>query len=198
MLEKHCFVTNYLSIIVAAALVNNLILIQLFGVSSLFYSTKRLPQAIEFALFNFAVLFLSSVVNLFIYRFLLLPLHLEFFRLVVFVATSAVLTTLFLNMTTKSFPFSIRQQGLLLFLTGGNSAVLGATLLSSASVLSLSENIASSFGAALGYSLMIIGFAALRIRLEIADVPAPFQGSAIQLITAGLVAISLLGFAGLT
>jgi electron transport complex protein RnfA len=99
---------------------------------------------------------------------------------------------------TKRLPFSTRQQGLLLFLTGGNSAVLGATLLSSTSVLSLGENIAYSFGAALGYSLMIVGFAALRIRLEFADVPAPFRGSSIQLITAGLVAISLLGFAGMT
>jgi len=191
-------VTNFLSIIVAAALVNNLILIQLVGVSSLFYSTKKLPQAIEFALFNFAVLFLASVVNISVYRFILLPLHLEFFRLVVFVATSALLTTLFLHVITKRLPFSTRQQGLLLFLTGGNSAVLGATLLSSTSVLSLGENIAYSFGAALGYSLMIVGFAALRIRLEFADVPAPFRGSSIQLITAGLVAISLLGFAGMT
>ncbi|MDE0980828.1 MAG: electron transport complex subunit RsxA [Gammaproteobacteria bacterium] len=190
--------TNFLSIIVAAALVNNLILIQLVGVSSLFYSTKKLPQAIEFALLNFAVLFLASVVNISVYRFILLPLHLEFFRLVVFVATSALLTTLFLHVITKRLPFSTRQQGLLLFLTGGNSAVLGATLLSSTSVLSLGENIAYSFGAALGYSLMIVGFAALRIRLEFADVPAPFRGSSIQLITAGLVAISLLGFAGMT
>ena len=116
--------TNYLSIIAAAALVNNLILIQLFGVSSLLNSTKRLPQAIEFALFNFVVLFLASVVNLFVYRFILIPFHLEFFRLVVFVATSALLTTLFLQVITRHFPFSRRQQHLLLFLTGGNSAVL--------------------------------------------------------------------------
>jgi len=191
-------VTNYLSIIAAAALVNNLILIQLFGVSSLLNSTKRLPQAIEFALFNFVVLFLASVVNLFIYRFILIPFHLEFFRLVVFVATSALLTTLFLQVITRHFPFSRRQQHLLLFLTGGNSAVLAASLLSSISVLTLGESIAYSFGAALGYSLIIVGFAALRTRLEFADVPAPFRGSAIQLITAGLVTISLLGFAGLT
>lgn len=190
--------TNYLSIIAAAALVNNLILIQLFGVSSLLNSTKRLPQAIEFALFNFVVLFLASVVNLFVYRFILIPFHLEFFRLVVFVATSALLTTLFLQVITRHFPFSRRQQHLLLFLTGGNSAVLAASLLSSISVLTLAESIAYSFGAALGYSLIIVGFAALRTRLEFADVPAPFRGSAIQLITAGLVTISLLGFAGLT
>ena len=86
----------------------------------------------------------------------------------------------------------------MLFLTGGNSAVLGATLLSSNSILGFSENIAQNFGAALGYSLMIVGFAAVRLRLESSNIPAPFRGSAIALITAGLVTISLLGFAGLT
>jgi len=191
-------VTNYLSIIIAAALVNNLILIQLLGVSSLFYSTKRLPQAIEFALFNFVVLFAASITNLFLYRFVLIPLNIEFLRLVVFVGTSALLTTALLRIISARLPITARQQGLLLFLTGGNSAVLGATLLSSNSILGFSENIAQNFGAALGYSLMIVGFAAVRLRLESADVPAPFRGSAIALITAGLVTISLLGFAGLT
>ena len=82
--------TNTLSIIIAAALVNNLILIQLLGVSSLFYSTKRFSQAIEFALFNFVVLFAASITNLFLYRFVLIPLHIEFLRLVIFVGTSAL------------------------------------------------------------------------------------------------------------
>ena len=190
--------TNYLSIIIAAALVNNLILIQLLGVSSLFYSSKRLPQAIEFALFNFVVLFAASITNLFFYRFVLIPLHIEFLRLVIFVGSSALLTTTLLRIISARLPITARQQGLLLFLTGGNSAVLGATLLSSNSILDFSENIAQNFGAALGYSLMIVGFAAVRLRLESADVPAPFRGSAIALITAGLVTISLLGFAGLT
>ena len=190
--------TNYLSIIIAAALVNNLILIQLLGVSSLFYSTKRLPQAIEFALFNFVVLFAASITNLFLYRFVLIPLNIEFLRLVVFVGTSALLTTALLRIISARLPITARQQGLLLFLTGGNSAVLGATLLSSNSILGFSENIAQNFGAALGYSLMIVGFAAVRLRLESSDIPAPFRGSAIALITAGLVTISLLGFAGLT
>ena len=190
--------TNTLSIIIAAALVNNLILIQLLGVSSLFYSTKRFSQAIEFALFNFLVLFAASITNLFLYRFVLIPLHIEFLRLVIFVGTSALLTTALLGIISARLPITARQQGLLLFLTGGNSAVLGATLLSSNSILGFSENIAQNFGAALGYSLMIVGFAAVRLRLESSDIPAPFRGSAIALITAGLVTISLLGFAGLT
>lgn len=189
--------TNYLSIVIAAALVNNLILVQFLGVSSLFYSTKRLQQAIEFALFNFVVIFLACVFNLLVFRLLLVPLNLEFLRLVIFVATSAILTTLFLNLLAARFPITLRQQKLALFLTGGNSAVLGTTILSTSTVLSISETIAFGFGSALGYSLLIIAFAALRIRLDYADVPAPFRGPAIQFISAGLVTMCLLGFAGL-
>ena len=190
--------TNTLSIILAAALVNNLLLVQLLGVSALFYATRRLPQAIEFALFNFVVLFLASTANLILYRYVLQPLHLEFLRLVLFVAISALLTTALLGILAEKFPLTTRQQGLLIFLTGGNSAVLGTTLLGAGNTLALGGNIASSFGAALGFSLVIIGFAAMRARLDTADIPGPFRGSAIQLITAGLIAISLLGFAGLT
>lgn len=189
--------TNSLSIIVAAALVNNLIFIQLLGVSSLFYATNRLAQAIEFAILNFVVIFLASTLNSFFFHFLLEPLHLEFLRLVLFVASGALVATALLQLLANTFPLSMRQQGLLVFLSGGNSAVLGSTLISTGSSLSFSESVASSLGTALGYSLVIIGFAALRIRLESADIPAPFRGSAIQLISAGLVAISLLGFAGL-
>ena len=196
-MEKRRSVTT-LSIIIAAALVNNIILVQLLGVSSLFYATRRLSQAIEFALFNFAVLFLASTANTILYRYLLEPLNLEFLRLVLFVVTSALLTTFFLQLLARRLPLTLRQQALLLFLTGGNSAVLGTSLLSTGSALALGESITNSFGAALGFALVIIGFAALRMRLEVADIPVPFRGSAIALITAGLVTISLLGFAGLT
>lgn len=190
--------TNTLSIIIAAALVNNVLLIQLLGVSSLFYGTRRLPQAIEFALFNFLVLFLCSLANSILYRYLLLPLNLEFLRLLLFVSISALFATWLLQRLRRHLPLSARQQGLLVFLAGGNSAVLGTTLLSTSSTLTTLELIAHSFGAALGYSLLIVGFAAMRARLQSADIPEPFQGSAIALVTAGLVTISLLGFAGLT
>jgi len=191
-------VTNTLSIIIAAALVNNVLLIQFLGVSSLFYGTRRLGSAVEFALFNFLVLFFCSLANSILYRYLLVPLHLEFLRLLTFVAVSALFATWLLRQLERRLPLSARQQGLLIFLSGGNSAVLGTTLLSISASQSIVDSTAYSFGAALGYSLLIVGFAALRSRIQSADIPKPFQGSAIALVTAGLVAISLLGFAGLT
>jgi len=191
-------VANYLSIIITAALVNNLVLVQLLGVSSLFYSTNHLQRSIEFALFNFIVLFLATAANLVLYQFLLAPLELELLKLLCFVASSAIISMFLLKQIDRKYPLLQRQQQLALFLTGGNSAILGATIINTGSSLSIPEGLAYGFGAALGYSLLIIAFAALRLRLESADVPAPFQGPAIQLITAGIIAISLLGFAGLS
>lgn len=189
---------NYLSIIITAALVNNLVLVQLLGVSSLFYATNHLQRSIEFALFNFIVLFLAVAVNLVLYQFLLVPLELELFKLLCFVASSAIISTLLLKKIDKKYPLLQRQQQLAFFLSGGNSAILGTAIINTDSSLSILEGLAYGFGAALGYSLLIIAFAALRLRLENADVPSPFQGPAIQLITAGIIAISLLGFAGLS
>lgn len=190
--------THTLSIIIAAALVNNVVLIQLFGVSSLFYASQRLTQAIEFALYNFLVLLFASMANLLIYRLVLLPLGIEFLRLIVFVMIAAAIGTTLLRLIAKHFPLSLRQQGLLIFLAGGNSAVLGSSLISSNSVLDLGEILAMSFGTALGFALVLVGFSALRIRLDSADIPQPFRGSAVLLISAGFVALSLLGFAGLS
>ena len=189
--------TTYLSIIIAAALVNNVVLVQLLGVSSLFLSNSRLQNTIELAILNFIVLFSAAVINLLLFRFILLPLGLDFLKLLFFVAISSSITKLLLQWLEQRFPLSLRQQKLAFYLTGGNSAVIGVSLLNTVSRLSIPQSIAYSLGAALGFSLLLIAFAALRLRLDSAEVPAPFRGTAIQLISAGIVAMFLLGFAGL-
>ena len=189
--------TTYLSIIIAAALVNNVVLVQLLGVSSLFLSNSRLQNTIELATLNFIVLFSAAVINLLLFRFILLPLGLDFLKLLFFVAISSSITKLLLQWLKQRFPLSLRQQKLAFYLTGGNSAVIGVSLLNTVSHLSIPQSIAYSLGAALGFSLLLVAFAALRLRLDSAEVPAPFRGTAIQLISAGIVAMFLLGFAGL-
>ena len=189
--------TTYLGIIIGAALVNNVFLVQLLGVSSLFLSSNKLQNALELALLNFVVLFLAASINLAIFRLILNPLGLEFLRIICFVAVSSTLTILILESLKKKFPLSLRRQRLAFYLTSGNSAILGVTIINADSVLSLTHGVAYNFGAALGFALMIISFAALRLRLDTADIPTPFRGAAIQLISAGIVSMCLLGFAGL-
>ncbi|MBT3529374.1 MAG: electron transport complex subunit RsxA [Gammaproteobacteria bacterium] len=189
--------TTYLGIIIGAALVNNVFLVQLLGVSSLFLSSNKLQNALELALLNFVVLFLAASINLAIFRLILNPLGLEFLRIICFVAVSSTLTILILESLKKKFPLSLRRQRLAFYLTSGNSAILGVSIINADSVLSLTHGVAYNFGAALGFALMIISFAALRLRLDTADIPTPFRGAAIQLISAGIVSMCLLGFAGL-
>lgn len=188
---------NFLSIIIAAALVNNVVLVQFIGVSSVFSFSNRLQNAIELALFSFLVMFVSSSINLLLFRFLLEPLGLEFLKLICFVSTSAVFTC-WLSLTAQHrFPLSSRQHKLAFYLIGTNSAVIGVSLMSSVRIASLGESLAYGFGAAMGFSLILIAFAAMKLRLDTADVPMPFRGAPIQLISAGIVALCLLGFAGM-
>lgn len=189
--------TTYFSIIVAAALVNNVVLVQLLGVSSLFLAHSRLQNALELAALNFVVLFVAAVLNLLLFRFVLAPLSLDFLKLLFFVATSSAITHLLLTRLKKYFPLSMRQQRLAFYLTGGNSAVIGVSLINSTGTLGTLQSIAYSLGIAIGFALLLVAFAAMRLRLDNADVPAPFRGTSIQLVSAGIVAMFLLGFAGL-
>jgi electron transport complex protein RnfA len=190
-------VTQIFSIIVAAALVNNMVLIQSLGVSSLFAYSNRLRNAIELALVSFLVIFLASAINLILYRGLLAPLGLEYLALLCFVGVSSILTLLVLHSLEKYFPLSMRRQRLAFYLIAGNSSIIGLSLLNTASARSVVDCLAYSFGAAMGFALVLLAFTALRQRLDGADVPAPFRGAAIQLISAGIAAMCFLGFAGL-
>lgn len=189
--------SQFLSIIVAAALVNNVILVQLIGVSAFFAYTTSLRNAIELAWLSGAVMFVSATINLLLARWLLVPLDLEFLQLILFVGVSATLTSLLLTVLAARLPHSLRRQGLEFYLISGNSAVLGLALLNTVSLRSVVDCITYSLGAAVGFALALVLFAALRERLETAAVPAPFRGAPIQLISAGIVAMCLLGFAGL-
>ena len=189
--------TQIFSIIVAAALVNNMVLIQSLGVSSLFAYSNRLRNAIELALVSFLVIFLASAINLILYRGLLAPLGLEYLALLCFVGVSSILTLLVLHSLEKKFPVSMRRQRLAFYLIAGNSSIIGLSLLNTASARSVVDCLAYSFGAATGFALVLLAFTALRQRLDGADVPAPFRGAAIQLISAGIAAMCFLGFAGL-
>ena len=189
--------TQIFSIIVAAALVNNMVLIQSLGVSSLFAYSNRLRNAIELALVSFLVIFLASAINLILYRGLLAPLGLQYLALLCFVGVSSILTLLVLHSLEKYFPLSMRRQRLAFYLIAGNSSILGLSLLNTASARSVVDCLAYSFGAAMGFALVLLAFTALRQRLDGADVPAPFRGAAIQLISAGIAAMCFLGFAGL-
>lgn len=188
------------SLILAAALVNNIVFIQLLGVSAVANFSERLQPAIDIALFTAIVLILSSTINRLLFWFVLSPLGLDALKLIVFVVVSAFITTVLAVIVSDNFKLIARQQSVGFYLAGINSAVVGNSLQNSdiaPSITNFFHAMATSIGAALGFAFVLVGLAALKIRLSTSDTPDVFKDSPIMLISAGIAAMSFLGFAGL-
>jgi electron transport complex protein RnfA len=143
------------------------------------------------------VLTLSSVISHLAEAYLLEPLGVEYLRTIVFIVVIAVVVQFTEQLVHKSSPVLFRVLGLYLPLITTNCAVLGVALLNVQARHTLLESFVHGLGAALGFTLVLTLFAGIRERLEGADVPAPFRGSAIGLITAGMMAMAFMGFTGL-
>ena len=189
--------SEIVSLIVAAALMNNIVLVQLFGVSAFLLSSRRLSGAIELAIFTGLVLFSSTLLSQLLTRVLLEPLGLQALRLITLLVISGGISTVLAVLVRENFPLSFRQQPWMFYLAGGNSAIIGITLSGPLGQLTPLQVIGSSLGTVLGFSAALIGFALLRLRLSTSDVPPVLQGGPIMLISMGIMAMGLLGFAGI-
>lgn len=185
------------STIIAAALVNNLALVQLLGVSTFFSASRQFSAAAELALLSFLVLFPAACINLLLQALVLEPLHLEFLRLFLFVAVSAGITGLLARQLVSVFPLLARRHIRAVLLMCSNSAVIGLSFLQGSSLSSLPMKLVYSFGAAAGFSMSLLLFAALRQRIDQGSSPAALRGIPLYLISAGIASMALLGFAGL-
>lgn len=185
------------STIIAAALVNNLALVQLLGVSTFFSASRQFSAAAELALLSFLVLFPAACINLLLQALVLEPLHLEFLRLFLFVAVSAGITGLLARQLVSVFPLLARRHIRAVLLMCSNSAVIGLSFLQGSSFSSLPMKLVYSFGAAAGFSMSVLLFAALRQRIDQGSSPAALRGIPLYLISAGIASMALLGFAGL-
>jgi electron transport complex protein RnfA len=143
------------------------------------------------------VLTLASIVSWMTYEWLLLPLGLEYLKTISFILVIAVVVQFTEMVVRKSSPMLYKVLGVFLPLITTNCAVLGVALININKQHSFLESALYGFGAALGFSLVLILFAAMRERLTVADVPTPFKGAAIGMITAGLMSLAFMGFAGL-
>ncbi len=189
--------TSIPSTLIAAALVNNLALVHLVGVSSLLAYSARLKAAGELAVLSFISLSLSGVINLLLYRWLLQPLGLDALSLLSFTAVSATLVSFGLPLLHANFPLTARRLLLATLPLSANSAVIGLSLLNTESLRSTADLLIYCIGAALGFSLCLLAFAALRQRIDSCDAPRAFRHSPLYLISAGIAAMAMLGFAGL-
>lgn len=190
--------SEYLLIIVSTVLVNNFVLVQFLGLCPFMGVSNKLDTAWGMSLATTFVLTLSSVCSYLVYTYLLAPLGLEYLKTISFILVIAVMVQFTEMVIKKVSPVLHRVLGIFLPLITTNCAVLGVALLNLNKDNNFVESLFYGFGAAVGFSLVLILFAAMRERINMADVPQPFKGSAIGMITAGLMALAFMGFTGLT
>lgn len=189
--------TEFLLILISTILVNNFVLVQFLGLCPFMGVSNKLESAIGMGAATTFVLTLASVCSYLVYTYILLPFDLAYLRTISFIMVIAVVVGFTELALRKTSPLLYRVLGIFLPLITVNCAVLGVALLNVNRNHTFAESVFYGFGAAAGFSLVMVLFAALRERIAYADVPKPFQGAAIAMTSAGLMALAFMGFTGL-
>ena len=189
--------TNLLIIAIGSALVNNVVLSQFLGLCPFLGVSKKVKTAAGMGTAVIFVITLASFVAALIYQFVLTPLNITYLKTIVFILVIAALVQ-FVEMFLKKFMKSLYQAlGVYLPLITTNCAVLGVALTNVQKSYSILASVVNGFATAAGFTISIVILAGIREKMEYNDIPKPFQGMPIVLITAGLMAIAFCGFSGL-
>lgn len=189
--------TEALLILISTVLANNFVLAKFLGLCPFMGASSQLQGAVGMSVATAFVLTLSSALSYLIHQYLLLPFELTYLRTLSFILIIAGAVQFTEILLRSSSPLLYRILGIYLPLITTNCAVLGVALLNVQEQHNLWQSALYGFGAAVGFGLVLVSFAAVRERLQLADIPGPFRGSAIGLITAGLMALAFMGFTGL-
>ena len=189
--------TEYLLILVSTVLANNFVLVRFLGLCPFMGVSTQLEGAIGMSVATAFVLTLSSATGYLVHSYLLVPFGLEYLSTLSFILVIAVVVQLTEMVMRKTSPLLYRVLGIFLPLITSNCAVLGVALLNVQEQHDLLQSALYGFGAAAGFGIVLVSFAAMRERLAFADVPLHFRGAPIALITAGLMALAFMGFTGL-
>jgi electron transport complex protein RnfA len=178
-------------------LVNNIVLVKMLGLCPFMGVSKKLSAAVGMGAATAFVLTLASGLSYLVDHHLLIPNDLSYLRTLSFIVVIAAIVQFTEMFIRKSSPVLYQALGIYLPLITTNCAVLGIPLLNVQENHNFIESLIYGFGGAIGFGLVLALFAAMRERLEGAAIPAPFRGSAIAMVTAGLLSLAFMGFAGL-
>jgi len=166
---------DYALLLAGTVLVNNFVLVQFLGLCPFMGVSNKLETAMGMSAATTFVLTLASVCSYLTYTWLLVPLDLTYLRTISFILVIAVVVQFTEMVVRKSSPLLHRVLGVYLPLITTNCAVLGVALLNINQAHNFTQSLFYGFGAAVGFSLVLVLFAAMRERLTVADVPEPFQ-----------------------
>ncbi|HXV20646.1 MAG TPA: electron transport complex subunit RsxA [Desulfuromonadales bacterium] len=186
-----------LLILVGAVFVNNFVLARFLGICPFLGVSKKVETALGMGMAVIFVMTVASVVTWFIQYFVLIPFGIEYLQTIAFILVIASLVQMVEMIVQKASPVLYQSLGIYLPLITTNCAVLGVAVLNIQKGYSFLETVIFALGASIGFTLAMVLFAGLRERLDLCPVPKSFRGTAIALVTAGLLSLAFMGFAGL-
>ncbi len=189
--------TELVLILISAVFVNNFVLARFLGICPFLGVSKKVDTALGMGMAVTFVMTVAAVVTWFIQYFVLIPFGIEYLQTIAFILVIASLVQLVEMIIQKASPVMYQSLGIFLPLITTNCAVLGLAVLNIQKGYTFLESVVFAMGAAIGFTLAMVLFAGLRERSELGPVPESFQGTAIALVTAGLLSLAFMGFAGL-
>ena len=180
----------------SVVLVNNVITSQFLGICPFLGVSKKVDTAVGMGVAVTFVLTLASFITYFVQKILEITNN-QFLQTIAFILVIASIVQFVEMVIQKMSPSLYQALGVFLPLITTNCAVLGIALVNVSNGYNLVQTMVNGFGAGIGFTLAIVLFAGIRERLELADIPETFKGFPITLISAGLMSIAFLGFAGL-
>ena len=190
-------VKELLVILISSSLVSNVVLSQFLGLCPFLGVSKKTNTAAGMGVAVIFVITLASAVAGLMYKFILVPLHIEYLQTICFILVIAALVQFVEMFLKKAMPSLYEALGVYLPLITTNCAVLGVALTNVQKNYGILTGIVNGFATALGFTISIVILAGIREKMEYNDIPESFKGMPIVLITAGLMAIAFCGFSGL-
>ena len=184
-------------IAIGSALVNNVVLSQFLGICPFLGVSKRTDTAAGMGGAVIFVITISSLLTSIIYNYLLVGLHIEYLKTIVFILVIAALVQFVEMFLKKTSPALYKSLGVYLPLITTNCAVLGVALTNVQKDYGILPSVVNGFATAVGFTISIVILAGVRERVEYNDIPESFKGTPIVLVTAGLMAIAFMGFSGI-
>ena len=188
---------TYLLVLIAAIVVNNFVLTYFVGICPFIGVSKKLDSALSMGIAVTFVMTLTSIVTWLITHFILIKLNMPYLEYVAYIVVIASLVQFVEMFIKKTLPSLYKALGIFLPLITTNCAILFVALLQAMRNYGFLESIVFGFGAGVGFTLAIVIMAGIREQLELSDIPKPFQGAAVTLVTAGVLALAFMGFSGL-
>ena len=187
----------YISIIITAIFVNNIVFAQFLGICPFLGVSKRLSSPVGMGMAVTFVMAIATAVTYILQMYVLDPLGVSFLQTIAFILVIAALVQVLEIIMKKTMPVLYQALGVFLPLITTNCAVLGVAIQVIQKNMTLAESLVYSVSTALGFTLALIIFAGIREQLALSKVPAAMKGTPIALITAGILAMAFMGFAGI-